>query len=87
VRGKGNAASFCSSPHGAGRNYSRTKARKQFTRADLDERMAGIAWGHSNAFLDEHPQAYKPIEVVMRDAASLVEVLHELRQVVNVKGD
>jgi hypothetical protein len=24
---------------------------------------------------------------VMRDAASLVEVLHELRQVVNVKGD
>ena len=67
--GKGHPGSLCSSPHGAGRNYSRSAARKRFTRADLDERMAGIAWGHSDAFLDEHPEAYKPIDVVMRDAA------------------
>jgi tRNA-splicing ligase RtcB len=87
VRGKGNRESFCSSPHGAGRNYSRNAARKRFTRADLDARMAGIAWGDSDAFLDEHPQAYKPIEVVMRDAAALVDVVNELRQIVNVKGD
>ena len=25
------------------------------SRADLDERMAGVAWGESDAFLDEHP--------------------------------
>jgi tRNA-splicing ligase RtcB len=87
VRGKGNRESFCSSPHGAGRKYSRNAARKRFTRADLDARMAGIAWGDSDAFLDEHPQAYKPIEVVMRDAAALVDVVNELRQIVNVKGD
>ncbi len=87
VRGLGHPGSLCSSPHGAGRNYSRSAARKRFTRADLDERMAGIAWGHSDAFLDEHPEAYKPIDVVMRDAAKLVEVVHELRQIVNVKGD
>jgi tRNA-splicing ligase RtcB len=87
VRGKGNVESLCSSPHGAGRSYSRTKARKQFTRADLDERMAGIAWGHSDAFLDEHPSAYKPIDVVMADARDLVSVVHTLRQIVNVKGD
>ena len=87
VRGKGHPGSLCSSPHGAGRSYSRTAARKRFTRADLDERMAGIAWGHSDAFLDEHPSAYKPIDVVMHDARDLVEVVHELRQIVNVKGD
>jgi tRNA-splicing ligase RtcB len=87
VRGRGNAESLRSSPHGAGRSYSRNAARKRFTRADLDRRMDGIAWGHSNAFLDEHPQAYKPIDVVMRDAEPLVEVVHELRQIVNVKGD
>jgi tRNA-splicing ligase RtcB len=87
VRGLGHPGSLCSSPHGAGRNYSRSAARKRFTRADLDERMTGIAWGHSDAFLDEHPSAYKPIDVVMRDAAKLVEVVHELRQIVNVKGD
>ncbi len=87
VRGLGHPGSLCSSPHGAGRNYSRSAARKRFTRADLDERMTGIAWGKSDAFLDEHPEAYKPIDVVMRDAAKLVEVVHELRQIVNVKGD
>ncbi len=87
VRGKGHPGSLCSSPHGAGRNYSRSAARRRFTRADLDERMAGIAWGESDAFLDEHPEAYKPIDVVMHDARDLVEVLHELRQIVNVKGD
>ena len=87
VRGKGHPGSLCSSPHGAGRNFSRSAARKRFTRADLDERMAGIACGNSTAFLDEHPQAYKPIDVVMNDAKDLVEVLHTLRQIVNVKGD
>ena len=64
-----------------------TAARRLFSRADLDARMAGIAWGRSDAFLDEHPDAYKPIDRVMADAADLVEVRHTLRQVVNVKGD
>jgi tRNA-splicing ligase RtcB len=87
VRGKGHVGALCSAPHGAGRNFSRTAARKRFSREDLDARMAGIAWGESNAFLDEHPQAYKPIDVVMEDARDLVEVVHALRQIVNVKGD
>jgi len=87
VRGKGHRGALCSSPHGAGRNHSRTEARRLFDRGDLDERMAGIAWGQSDAFLDEHPSAYKPIDVVMNDARDLVEVLHTLRQIVNVKGD
>jgi tRNA-splicing ligase RtcB len=87
VAGRGNADSLTSSPHGAGRNHSRNAARRLFTRADLEQRMTGIAWGHSDAFLDEHPDAYKDIDVVMRDAADLVEIRHTLRQVVNVKGD
>jgi tRNA-splicing ligase RtcB len=87
VVGKGNVPSLMSSPHGAGRNHSRTAARRLFTRKDLDARMTGIAWGHSDAFLDEHPDAYKPVDQVMADAADLVEVRHTLRQVVNVKGN
>jgi tRNA-splicing ligase RtcB len=87
VVGRGNVPSMMSSPHGAGRNFSRTAARKRFSRADLDQRMAGIAWGRSNAFLDEHPDAYKDVDVVLADAADLVEVRHTLHQVVNVKGD
>ena len=49
--------------------------------------MAGIEWRNTDAFLDENPDAYKDIDVVMRDAADLVEIRHVLRQIVNVKGD
>jgi tRNA-splicing ligase RtcB (3'-phosphate/5'-hydroxy nucleic acid ligase) len=87
VSGLGNPESLESSPHGAGRVYSRTKARKTFTRAQLEESMKGIEWRHSDAFLDEIPAAYKDVDVVMADAADLVKIRHTLRQLVNVKGD
>lgn len=87
VTGKGDAMSLNSSPHGAGRAYSRTRARRTFTREQLREAMKGIEFRDTDAFLDEIPQAYKPIDVVMRDAADLVEIRHTLRQLVNVKGD
>jgi tRNA-splicing ligase RtcB len=87
VRGLGNPESLESSPHGAGRVFSRTKARKTFTRAQLEESMRGIEWRHSDAFLDEIPAAYKDIDQIMIDAADLVEIRHTLRQLVNVKGD
>ena len=85
VSGKGDPASLRSAPHGAGRVYSRTRARKTFTRAQLEESMAGIEWRHTDAFLDEIPAAYKYIDVVMQDAADLVEVRHPLRQLVHVQ--
>jgi tRNA-splicing ligase RtcB (3'-phosphate/5'-hydroxy nucleic acid ligase) len=87
VVGKGNPLALNSSPHGAGRAYSRSKARKTFTREQLRTAMKGIEYRDTDAFLDEIPQAYKPIDVVMQDADDLVEVRHTLRQLVNVKGD
>ena len=87
VVGKGNKMALDSSPHGAGRNYSRSAARKTFTRQQLRDAMVGIEYRDTDAFLDEIPAAYKPIDQVMADAADLVEVRHTLRQIVNVKGD
>jgi tRNA-splicing ligase RtcB len=87
VEGLGDKLSLNSSPHGAGRNFSRRVARETFTREQLDAAMEGIEWGRSDAFLDEIPGAYKPIDQVMADAADLVEIKHTLRQIVNVKGD
>jgi tRNA-splicing ligase RtcB len=87
VVGKGNPVSLNSSPHGAGRTYSRTAARKTFTHEQLRTAMAGIEYRDTDAFLDEIPAAYKDIDQVMADAADLVEVRHTLRQLVNVKGD
>ncbi|MFG1930455.1 RtcB family protein [Mycobacterium sp. NPDC048908] len=86
VRGKGNPDSLCSAPHGAGRRFSRSEARRRFTAEDLAARMNGIEYRHGEAWVDEIPDAYKPIDVVMADSADLVEVVTTLRQVVNVKG-
>lgn len=87
VVGLGDPMSLNSSPHGAGREYSRSRARKTFTHEQLREAMTGIEFRDTDAFIDEIPQAYKPIDRVMADAASLVSVRHTLRQIVNVKGD
>lgn len=87
VVGKGNPVSLNSSPHGAGRAYSRSKARKTFTQDDLRAAMAGIEYRDTAAFIDEIPAAYKDIDQVMADADGLVEVRHTLHQLVNVKGD
>jgi len=87
VVGKENAMSFNSAPHGAGRRYSRTKARSLFTMQDLNRAMEGIEFRRSNELLDEIPGAYKDIDQVMENASDLVEVKYILKQFVNVKGD
>ena len=88
VAGKGNAASWRSCSHGAGRRHSRTQAKKLFTEADLAEQMAGKVWlsSRAGALVDEIPTAYKDIDRVMADQTDLVEVLHTLHQVLNYKG-
>ncbi len=87
VVGKENAMSFHSAPHGAGRRYSRTKARALFNMADLSRAMEGIEFRRSKVLLDEIPGAYKDIDTVMEQAKDLVEVKYVLKQFVNVKGD
>lgn len=86
VRGKGNQAGLCSAPHGAGRRFSRTEAKKRFTEQDLADRMKGIEYRHGKDWIDEIPDAYKDIDVIMEDAKDLVDIEHELRQVLNCKG-
>jgi tRNA-splicing ligase RtcB len=87
VVGLENPMSFHSAPHGAGRRYSRTKARALFTMNDLSRAMEGIEYRHSSALLDEIPGAYKDIDQVMENASELVETRFVLKQFVNVKGD
>ncbi len=88
VRGLGNDASYRSSSHGAGRRMSRTKARQTLSVESLQSQMAGRSWQASDAaaLLDEHPDAYKPIDQVMRDQADLVRIEHELQALANYKG-
>lgn len=87
VKGKGNPLALNSSPHGAGRGYGRRHAQRTFTYDQLVKSMEGIEWSGSREFIDEIPNAYKDIDVVMKDASDLVEIRHTLRQIINVKGD
>jgi tRNA-splicing ligase RtcB len=86
VRGKGEAQSFCSCSHGAGRAMSRNEAKRRFTLADHAKATEGIECRKDEDVIDETPMAYKPIDAVMAAQADLVEIAHELRQVVCVKG-
>ena len=86
VRGKGNADSFTSCAHGAGRRMSRTAAQKRFTAADLERQTAGVVCRKDKGVVDEIPGAYKDIDQVMANQSDLVEVVHTLKQVVCVKG-
>jgi tRNA-splicing ligase RtcB len=86
VRGKGNAESFHSCSHGAGRTMSRTAAKKKFTVDDHVRATEGIECRKDADVIDETPMAYKDIDAVMEAQKDLVEVVHTLRQVVCVKG-
>jgi tRNA-splicing ligase RtcB (3'-phosphate/5'-hydroxy nucleic acid ligase) len=88
VRGLGNPEAYESCAHGAGRAMSRRQARRTLSVEGLTAAMGDAAWQREDAelLLDEHPSAYKPIDVVMRDQADLVEVVHELRGIANYKG-
>lgn len=86
VKGKGNHDSYCSCSHGAGRQMSRSKAKKHFSLDDLIEQTQGIECRKDEGVLDEIPGAYKPIDEVMNHQSDLVEVVATLKQVVCVKG-
>ncbi|MDT3724378.1 RtcB family protein [Streptomyces sp. DSM 41972] len=86
VKGLGNAASFNSASHGAGRRMSRIAAKRRFTAKDLAERTQGVECRRDSGAVDEIPSAYKPIEQVIDQQRDLVEVVAKLKQAVCVKG-
>ena len=86
VRGRGQAESFNSCSHGAGRKLSRGAAKRNFTREDLERQTTGVECRKDLGVLDEIPSAYKPIEKVMKNQKDLVHVVAEIKQVVCVKG-
>ena len=85
VRGEGNAQSFHSCSHGAGRAMSRGAAKRAFTVTDNEEATRGVECRKDEGVIDETPAACKPIDKVMEAQSDLVDVVHTLRQVVCVK--
>ena len=75
VRGRGAAASLASASHGAGRRFSRTRAKAEIGEADLRRVLADHGVELLGGGLDEAPMAYKDIRAVMASQAELVDVL------------
>lgn len=87
VRGKGELQSYCSCSHGAGRVMSRAEAKRRFSLADLVEQTQGVECRKDEGVIDEIPASYKDIDQVMANQTDLVEVVHQLKQVLCVKGN
>ena len=87
VSGLGNPLAYNSAPHGAGRRFSRSEAKRRFSEKQLQESMKGISYRHTPGMIDEFKKAYKDIAEVIKNSKDLVMVDHVLKQVVNVKGD
>lgn len=90
VEGRGCRESFCTSSHGAGRNYSRTGAVQAFSvekvMVDLKEQGVVLGKRKKNDVAEECRFAYKDIEQVMAQQTDLVTPVRKLRTVGVVKG-
>ena len=86
VRGLGNPDSLMSSSHGAGRLMSRTKAKAELNEVEFVEQMKDIVSDAGVKRLDEAPGAYKDIFEVMDQQKELVETIHLVKPILNVKG-
>jgi tRNA-splicing ligase RtcB (3'-phosphate/5'-hydroxy nucleic acid ligase) len=86
VKGLGNADSYCSCSHGAGRRMSRTEARRRFSLQDLIAQTEGVECRKDETIIDEIPSAYKDMDTVMGNQKDLVEVVTTLKAVLCVKG-
>ena len=79
VSGLENPLSFNSAPHGAGRRFSRSEAKRRFTMDALEAAMGDISFRHSKSLIDEIPMAYKDIDEVMENSKELVRIDHTLK--------
>ncbi len=98
VRGKGNAESFTSCSHGAGRVMGRLAASRTLTKPECDRAMEGIVFSgwhpvkgrgqkrESMLDLSEAPQAYKNIDEVIEAQRDLIEPVVKLRPLGVLKG-
>ena len=86
-RGKGNTEWNYSATHGAGRLYSRSKAKEVFTIEEYAEQMNGIYSTCINeSTIDEAPFVYKDYQEIMECIEPTVEILDRLIPIFNFKA-
>ncbi len=86
--GKGNDDWNCSAPHGAGRLFSRGKARDMFTVEEFEKSMDGIfSTCISEKTIDESPMAYKNMDDIVNNITPTAEIVKVIKPVYNFKAE
>lgn len=88
VKGLGCEEALNTAPHGAGRIRSRGAAKRELDVKSFKAQMEGKTWLDRDAekLIDEAPDAYKDLEIVMQDSADLVVPQVKLEAFINYKG-
>lgn len=87
VAGLGNEKYLCSSSHGSGRKGSRTWAKASISLDRFHQSMKGIVAKVDKETIDESPDAYKNINLVIEAQEGIVvDVLSHITPVINIKG-
>jgi len=86
VEGKGNKDFLYSSSHGAGRLMSRRDAVQNISLEQFKYSMSDIVATVSEATLNEAPQAYKSLSLVMQAQKKSVKIVKEIKPIINWKG-
>ncbi|WP_086350098.1 RtcB family protein [Candidatus Enterococcus clewellii] len=85
--GKGNPEWNYSGPHGAGRQMSRSEAKKNISLESYQHVMKNI-WttSVSKKTVDEAPKAYKPVKQLLEDIQPAVAIQEIIKPLYNFKG-
>jgi tRNA-splicing ligase RtcB len=87
TKGLGNEEYLSSSSHGAGRKFSRKKAKEAITLDTVKEEMDGIVCKIHEGIIDESKSAYKDVfKVIERQEGKVIEVIDLLKPLISVKG-
>ena len=90
VEGKGSEESFTSCSHGAGRVYSRTKAKELYSvetvMCDLKDQQVVLGKSNKKDVAEECRFAYKDIDTVIANQLDLITPLKKLKTVGVIKG-
>lgn len=85
--GKGNEDWNCSAPHGAGRLFSRSQAKENFSVEDFKKQMEGIyTTSVSASTLDECPMAYKTMDDIVDNISPTADIVKIIKPIYNFKA-
>lgn len=85
-RGRGNQDWNYSSAHGSGRVITRQKAFSSLSLKKYNDEMKGIISSVVRETIDESPMVYKDSEMIKELLGETIEIIEQLKPVINLKG-